>query len=232
MREAHVETSTESESTEHVPDHPENETAGSVEGSSGPVVAELDRRGLTYEVLGEHAVRVVIPTGDVVMGAVPLLTETNSVAILAEGRDGASAILLRDGADMCVVRRNPGVWEHFRSPGGPSAVIGSWRSGERTRFRQRHGALWQALPLALELAERFGIADLMPEETPPPPPPTLHAASHRTSAPKAKAAPKKKAGSKAAAEPPVKQGEPIPPICPDCFTMLPSTGRCDCRRRL
>ncbi|WP_141397215.1 hypothetical protein [Mobilicoccus massiliensis] len=138
----------------------------------------IEQRDYAYEILAPAAVRVTIPSGDVVMGAVPLLDPASAaVAILAESRDGLSALVMRDGDDLFVVKRSPGAWEHFRSRGGPSAIFGSWRTGERTRFRMRHGALWKSIPEAVELAETLGIADLLPVETPNRPPRSARAAS-------------------------------------------------------
>lgn len=212
--------------TTESPDLPE--PVETTQGSSalGGVIDEIDRRGHTYDVLGERAVRVGL-TGDVVMAAVPLLAEADgALAVLAENRDGASAVLMRDGQDMFVVRRDPGVWEHFRSMGGPSAIVGSWRSGERTRFRQRHGALWKAIPAARDLAEKLGVIDHLPAETPPapptPPPAPARSRAARSTTPRApRSTPARERKAEAPAPPP-------PPVCPRCFVQLPASGICDC----
>lgn len=193
----------------------------------------IEQRDYAYEILAPAAVRVTIPSGDVVMGAVPLLDPASAaVAILAESRDGLSALVMRDGDDLFVVRRSPGAWEHFRSRGGPSAIFGSWRTGERTRFRMRHGALWKSIPEAVELAETLGIADLLPVETPPPPPPAVPEKPKRTRSPRSSTprATSSRAGStrspgRAKTE---AAAEPAPKICPRCFVQLPASGVCDC----
>lgn len=200
--------------------HPE----ASDEHGLAPVLAAVDARDFPYEVLGDHVVRVVVTAGDVVMAGVPLLEAAEApTAILAQAPDGTSAILMREGPDLYVVRRSPGVWEHFRAPGGPSAVIGSWRSGERARFRQRHGALWMAIPAARDLAQRLGAAEHLPAETPPPPPATTSPSRPRRERPERPAATRR---------PPAKKAEPTPPpapkVCPRCFMELPASGVCDC----
>ncbi|GAB46917.1 hypothetical protein [Mobilicoccus pelagius] len=202
------------------------------------VVGEIERRGFAHEVLGDAALRVSIPAGDAAMGGVTLLEPaTAAVAILAETRDGHSAVLMRDGDDLFVVKRSPGLWEHFHSRGGPGAVYGSWRGGERTRFRVRHGALWQAIPEAVTLAERLGVVDLLPAETPPPPPRPAPEMPKRTRTPRAGTRPASTSGStkpstagsasKAATKSKAKE-EPAPKICPRCFVQLPASGICDC----
>lgn len=195
------------------------------------MIPTLEERGLAWEALGASALRVTVPTGDVVMGSVTVLSEaTDAVALLAESPDGASAVLLRDGDDLFVVRRDPGVWEHFRARGGPGAVFGSWRTGERTRFRMRHGALWKAVPDALALADRLGVDHLMPPETPPPPPPPSPEPVRRTAAPRrprAASGTTRASGASGASGKPTQAEEP-PAICPRCFMQLPASGRCDC----
>ena len=200
------------------------------------VVGEIEERGFDYEVLGRCALRVEIPAGDPVMGVVPLLeTASSAVAVLAATRDGSSAVVMRDGEDLFVIKRSPGAWEHFRSRGGPSAIYGSWRGGERTRFRMRHGALWQKIPAAEALAERLGVADLLPPETPPPPPRPAPEKPKRTRTPRTSTRPASAstAGAKPAAstKPATKskaKEEPAPKICPRCFVQLPASGVCDC----
>ncbi|WP_313025148.1 hypothetical protein [Mobilicoccus sp.] len=200
------------------------------------LIGEIEERSFDYEILNGVALRVGVPVGDAVMGVVPLLAEASApVAVLAETRDGASALVMRDGQDLFVVKRSPGAWEHFRSRGGPSAIYGSWRSGERTRFRMRHGALWQTIPAAVTLAETLGVADLLPAETPPPPPRPAPEKLTRPRTPRAATRPSSSAtaGAKPAASstrPATKRSapEPMPAICPRCFVQLPASGVCDC----
>lgn len=192
------------------------------------VIDAIDERDFPFDVVAERTVRVIVTAGDVVMTCLPFLQEASGpAAILAEAPDGTSAVLMRDGADLFVVRRSPGVWEHFRAPGGPSAVIGSWRSGERARFRQRHGALWKAIPAARDLAERVGALEHLPAEVPPPPPPST--APSRTTRTRAERA------DRTTTRPPAKKTDPTPtppppppPVCPRCFMELPASGVCDC----
>lgn len=203
--------------------------------NASPTLAEVaavaEDRDLAHEAIAPSTLRVSVASGDVVMAVIPLVSAaTGPIAVVAEGADGSSAVVMRDGQELFVIRRNPGVWEHFRAMGGPSAIVGSWRSGERTRFRQRHGALWQAIPAATALAEQLGAAEHLPAETPPPPPaPPVEkkprarsrAATTRATGP---SSPKPvKASKTKAAEP-----EPTPALCPRCFMQLPLSGRCDC----
>lgn len=200
------------------------------------VVAAIEERTFDHEVLTDSAVRVSIPAGDAAMAAVTLLEPaTNAVALLAETRDGNSAIVMRDGEDLFVVKRSPSTWEHFHSRGGPSAIYGSWRGGERTRFRVRHGALWQQIPEAVTLAERCGVVDLLPAETPPPPPRPAPEKPKRTRAPRTSTRPASTSAAKASTGPAKTtktatkaKEEPAPKICPPCFVQLPASGVCDC----
>lgn len=205
------------------PDAPSpDETA--IPSAPTDVIDAAEQRGLRAEVLGPRSLRVEVGSGDVVMAAVPLLAAASgAVAVLAENTEGASAVLMRDDQDMFVIRRDPGVWEHFRSMGGPTAIVGSWRAGERTRFRQRHGALWKAIPAAHDLAGTLGVADLLPAEAPPAPPtPPVTARSTRTTTPRATRATTPRPPKPAAAPP------PPPPTCSRCFMQLPTSGVCDC----
>lgn len=219
---------------ESVGDHQGDQQAGDAEDSeeASPLrqlMREAEVRNLPYEQMGDSVLRVFTGSSDVVMTTVPLLGEiTGPVGLVAENGEGASAVIMRSGSELFVVKRKPGSWEHFDAPGGILAILASWRNGERTRFRRRHGALWQAIPEARALAEQLGLTDELPVEVPPPPPPPAPekpARRPRSTAPKTTTP---RAGTKPPAKQKVAEPEPLPPVCPRCFTVMPLSGICDC----